>query len=257
MTVTAFLAAVQFLTLAPVQLRAQPSDAQLGSSLLFYPLVGALLGGALSLLAALCAGLPPLVTAALLLAALSLASGGLHLDGLADSCDALAGAGGDRARALAIMRDPRCGALGAAAVGVVLIAKFAAFVALATAAAAGATATAVAIIAACAAARAAVIALYLSADYVRPAGLGAAMAANLPRAAGFAVLAVTAVAIAAACVAGGGLGAAAAMLGAAAVAFMVCRRLMVARIGGATGDTTGATVETVETATLLAAAAAF
>ncbi|MDD9856125.1 MAG: adenosylcobinamide-GDP ribazoletransferase, partial [Gammaproteobacteria bacterium] len=106
------------------------------------------------------------------------------------------------------------------------------------------------------AARAAVIALYLSADYVRPAGLGAAMAANLPRAAGFAVLAVTAAAIAAACVAGGGgLGAAAAMLGAAAVAFMVCRYLMVARIGGATGDTTGATVETVETATLLAAAA--
>ncbi|MDD9822567.1 MAG: adenosylcobinamide-GDP ribazoletransferase [Gammaproteobacteria bacterium] len=255
---TAFLAAVQFLTLAPVRLRAQPSDAQLGSSLLFYPLVGALLGGALSLLAALCANLPPLVTAALLLAALSLASGGLHLDGLADSCDALAG-GGDRARALAIMRDPRCGALGAAAVGVVLIAKFAAFAALASAGAAGAAATvAVAIIAAVTAARAAVIALYLSADYVRPAGLGAAMAANLPRAAGFAVVAVTAVAIAAACVAGGGgLGAAAAMLTAAAVAFMVCRRLMVARIGGATGDTTGATVETVETATLLAAAAAF
>ena len=253
----AFLAAVQFLTLAPVRLRAQPSDAQLGSSLLFYPRVGALLGGALSLLAALCANLPPLVTAALLLAALSLASGGLHLDGLADSCDALAG-GGDRERALAIMRDPRCGALGAAAVGVVLIAKFAAFAALASAAAAGATATAVAIIAAVTAARAAVIALYLSADYVRPAGLGAAMAANLPRAAGVAVLAVTAIAIAAACVAGGGgLGAAAAMLGAAAVAFMVCRRLMVARIGGATGDTTGATVETVETATLLAAAAAF
>ena len=254
---TAFLAAVQFLTLAPVRLRAQPSDAQLGSSLLFYPLVGALLGAALSLIAALCANLPPLVTAALLLAALSLASGGLHLDGLADSCDALA-AGGDRERALAIMRDPRCGALGAAAVGVVLIAKFAAFAALATAAAAGAAAVAIAIIAAVTAARAAVIALYLSADYVRPAGLGAAMAANLPRAAGFAVVAVTAVAIAAACVAGGGgLGAAAAMLTAAAVAFMVCRRLMVARIGGATGDTTGATVETVETATLLAAAAAF
>lgn len=251
MTVAAFLSAVQFLTVVPVRLKVKPGDAQLGRSLLFYPLVGALLGGWLALIAALCAGLPPPVTAALLLAALSLASGGLHLDGLADSCDALAG-GGDRARALAIMRDPRCGALGAAAVVVILIAKFAAFAALAPAAAGAA----IAFTAACAASRATVIALYATTDYVRAAGAGSVRAAHLPRAAGLAVLAATAIAIAAACaVSQPGLGGGAILLATAAAAFTVCRQLMVARIGGATGDTTGATVEVVETAMLLAAAA--
>jgi len=253
MTVVAFLAAVQFLTVAPVRLPAPPDDTQLGRSLLFYPLIGALIGAAVALIGALCQGLPPPVTAALLLAALCLASGGLHLDGLADSCDALA-ARGDRERALAVMRDPRCGALGAVAVGVVLIAKFAALAALV---AAGPAALAAALIAACAAARACVIALYATTDYVRIGGLGIALAANLPRAAGRAVLAATALGVGIACAAGGlGLGAGALMLIAAAIAFVVCRRLMLARIGGATGDTTGATVEAVETAMLLAAAAA-
>jgi len=252
LTVAAFLSAVQFLTVVPVRLKVKPGHAQLGRSLLFYPLVGALLGIWLALIAALCASLPPLVTAALLLAALSIASGGLHLDGLADSCDALAG-GGDRARALAIMRDPRCGALGGAAVGVILIAKFAAFAALASATVSGA---AIAFTAACAAARAAVIALYATTDYVRAAGAGSVLAAQLPRTAGLAVLAATATAIAAACAMSGlGLAAAAIGLATAAAAFTVCRQLMVARIGGATGDTTGATVEMVETAMLLAAAA--
>jgi len=83
------------------------------------------------------------------------------------------------------------------------------------------------------------------------------LAANLPRAAGRAVLAATALGVGIACAAGGlGLGAGALLLIAAAIAFVVCRRLMLARIGGATGDTTGATVEAVETAMLLAAAAA-
>jgi len=249
--VAAFLSAVQFLTIVPVRLKVKPGNAQLGRSLLFYPLVGALLGAWLALIAALCANLPPLVTAALLLAALSIASGGLHLDGLADSCDALAG-GGDRARALAIMRDPRCGALGAAAVVVILIAKFAAFTALASAPVSGA---AIAFAAATAASRATVIALYATTDYVRTAGAGSALAAHLPRAAGMAVLAATATAIAAAgAMSRFGLGGGAILLATAAVAFTVCRRLMVARIGGATGDTTGATVEMVETAMLLAAA---
>lgn len=248
----AFLTAVQFLTVVPVRLKAKPGNAQLGRSLLFYPLVGALLGAWPALIAALCADLPPLVTAALLLAALSIASGGLHLDGLADSCDALAG-GGDRARALAIMRDPRCGALGGAAVAVILIAKFAAFTALAPAIVNGA---AIAFIAACAASRATVIALYATTPYVRAAGAGSALAAHLPRTAGTAVLAATAIAIAAACaLSRPGPGGAAILLATAAAAFAVCRRLMVARIGGATGDTTGATVEMVETAMLLAAAA--
>uniref|UniRef100_A0A653EBB2 Uncharacterized protein n=1 Tax=Pseudomonas marincola TaxID=437900 RepID=A0A653EBB2_9PSED len=44
------LIAVQFLTRLPVRLQAMPSDQQLGRSLLWYPLVGLLIGALLVLL---------------------------------------------------------------------------------------------------------------------------------------------------------------------------------------------------------------
>lgn len=47
---------------------------------------------------------------------------GLHIDGLADTFDAL-GAVGDRARRLDILRDPHIGAIGTAAVSIVVFAK--------------------------------------------------------------------------------------------------------------------------------------
>ncbi len=59
------------------------------------------------------------------LAFLAVASGGLHLDGLADATDGLF-AGGDRERRLAAMRDSRTGAFGAVSVTLVLLLEFAA-----------------------------------------------------------------------------------------------------------------------------------
>ena len=55
------------------------------------------------------------IAAVVLVALLAVLTGGLHLDGLADVFDALGGGRGDRARMLAIMRDSRIGAHGAAA----------------------------------------------------------------------------------------------------------------------------------------------
>ena len=61
---------------------------------------------------------------AVALVALSAAlTGGLHLDGLADTFDGWAGGRGDRARTLEIMRDSRIGAHGAAALLLLLAAK--------------------------------------------------------------------------------------------------------------------------------------
>jgi len=65
--------------------------------------------------------------AALLAVALwVLTTGGLHLDGLADTVDGLSGGRGERARTLEIMRDSRIGAHGALALSLVLMLKWAA-----------------------------------------------------------------------------------------------------------------------------------
>jgi adenosylcobinamide-GDP ribazoletransferase len=67
--------------------------------------------------------LPPAIVAVGLVSLLAILTGGLHLDGLADLFDALGTNGSDQQRMLAIMRDSRIGAHGAAAVTVLLLAK--------------------------------------------------------------------------------------------------------------------------------------
>ena len=99
--------AVQFLTRLPVRLASAPTDAEMGQAVLFYPAVGIIVGAPLVLIGyAIAAGfIPHLLGAAMILAAWVMLTGGLHLDGLADSADAWAGGRGHRERALAIMKD--------------------------------------------------------------------------------------------------------------------------------------------------------
>jgi adenosylcobinamide-GDP ribazoletransferase len=119
------VAAFAFLTRLPVW-RGPLRDVDLGRSVSFFPLVGLVLGFALTGLAAALAGvMSPWLVAVLLAAVLALLTGGLHLDGFADVFDALGGGRGDRARMLEIMRDSRIGAHGAAALNLLLIAKVA------------------------------------------------------------------------------------------------------------------------------------
>ena len=106
---TPWWVALQFLTRLPVRLAGMPSPQQIGRSLLWYPLVGLLIGLLLFALQQLLGGLSLMLQAALLLAVWVGVSGGLHLDGLADSADAWVGGFGDRARTLEIMKDPRSG----------------------------------------------------------------------------------------------------------------------------------------------------
>lgn len=230
------LVALQFLTRLPVS-TGDRSDRDAGRSMLFYPLVGLLLGLLLAVLGALMRGAAPGVIAAVLLALWVFATGALHLDGLADSADAWIGGFGDRQRTLDIMKDPHCGPAAIAVVVVVLIAKFAALEALMGKDALVVVATAPVL------GRTVLPLLFLTTPYVRPGGLGSALAEHLPRKTAMFV------------VVGGALAAGIAsvwMLAAAALIFTLMRAAMLRRIGGATGDTAGAMVELVETGTLVA-----
>src|SRR5260370_15965319 len=96
----------------------------------YFPLVGLLLALLLWLLVlAFTPLVPQLALAALLVVALVILTGGLHLDGLMDSCDGLFG-GSTRERKLEIMRDSRVGSFGVLGGACVLLLKFALFASL-------------------------------------------------------------------------------------------------------------------------------
>ncbi len=118
-----FLCAAGFLTVIPLGKPKAPDARLLARSLVFFSLVGGLLGGVLALSAFLLRGLmSPLPAAALTVAAWTILTGGLHLDGLADTMDGFGG-GGTSKRRLEIMKDSRIGTFGAAAVCIALLLK--------------------------------------------------------------------------------------------------------------------------------------
>lgn len=236
-----FLIALQFLTRIPVRLRATPNEIEVGRSLLFYPVVGVLIGGLLVAADAVLSNIPMLPRAALVLAAWVLITGALHLDGLADSADAWIGGHGDRERTLAIMKDPCSGPVGVTALVLVLLLKFAALASLPD------PARAPALLLAAIGARTLVPLLFLTTPYARPSGLGATLAAHVPRRAAAIIVAITAVAL----ITAFGMAAVWALISALAT-FAVLRRLMHQRLGGATGDTAGALVELAECTVLIA-----
>jgi adenosylcobinamide-GDP ribazoletransferase len=122
--------ALQFLTAVPLPVSVPAGPRELGRSLIFFPLVGTLLGLALTVMDALLLRvLPVAVSTALLLIVGTLLTGGLHLDGLMDTCDGVFG-GQTRERRLEIMRDSRVGSYGVLAGALQLLLKFAALVSL-------------------------------------------------------------------------------------------------------------------------------
>ncbi|SFF02623.1 cobalamin-5'-phosphate synthase [Dyella marensis] len=234
------LVAIGFLTRIPVPAAVFDDAGARMRSLPWYPLVGWMLGGLLYLLAWAIHGWPPLLSAALTLAAWVALTGALHLDGLADSADAWVGGIGDRVRTLAIMKDPNCGPMGVTAVVLTLLLKFAA---LASAPAWPGVWLAPLL------GRAALVAAFLFVPYVRAGGMGEGLAAS-SRAVNTAVLATVAVG----CLFAGLRGAASLMV--AMALFVAWRRACLQRLGGMTGDTCGALAELTEAAVLIAAATA-
>lgn len=241
--VRSFFIALQFLTRFPLPALSGPEDRDVGRSLLCYPLVGLFIGAVLVALNEIIAGTSETLRAALLLATWAIVTGGLHLDGLADSADAWAGGLGDRERTLAIMKDPRSGPAAVTMLVVVLILKFASLQTLVAANVWQGLLLAPLL------GRGVIPLLFLTTPYVRPGGLGAAMAAHLPRRAAVGIVLITALSVLVLMGRSGVLS-----LAAAAAMFLLLRALMIRRISGATGDTVGAMVELAETAVLIAIA---
>ncbi|MBU2591610.1 MAG: adenosylcobinamide-GDP ribazoletransferase, partial [Nitrospinae bacterium] len=117
------LIALQFLSIIPVRIKSELEDRDFGESLLYFPLIGLLIGVILSAAAILLRGGNPLVRGAVLLIISVIVTGGIHLDGLADTLDGFYG-GRDKERILEIMRDSSIGAIGAIGLALVLILKF-------------------------------------------------------------------------------------------------------------------------------------
>ncbi|MBD8621970.1 adenosylcobinamide-GDP ribazoletransferase [Pseudomonas sp. CFBP 13727] len=235
-----FWIALQFLSSLPVRLPGMPSPEASGRSLLFYPAVGLLFGVLLWAASALLAGTPVLLHAALLLALWVVLSGGLHLDGLADSADAWLGGFGDRERTLLIMKDPRSGPMAVVTLMLVLLLKFCALLALLE------QGQQAALMLAPILGRAAMLGLFMTTPYVRAGGLGQALADHLPRRAGAWLLAGVALVSLAFC----GVWISLLVL----AGFVALRRQMIKRLGGTTGDTAGAMLELLELLLLLGAA---
>ncbi|KOP55398.1 cobalamin synthase [Pseudomonas coronafaciens pv. porri] len=235
-----FWIALQFLGSLPIRLPGMPRPEELGRSLLFYPLVGVVFGTLLLGFNALLGSTPLMLHAALLLCAWVLLSGGLHLDGLADSADAWLGGFGDRERTLSIMKDPRSGPIAVVTLVLLLLLKFAAIVALIE------SQNSIGLLLAPLIGRSAMLALFLGTPYVRAGGLGQALADHLPRSLGRKVLLASALG----CVLLAGWSGVCAVL-VSTVCFFWLRHLMMRRLGGATGDTAGALLELLELTVVL------
>ncbi|MDR3637059.1 MAG: adenosylcobinamide-GDP ribazoletransferase [Isosphaeraceae bacterium] len=124
--------AFAFLTVIPTwPLSRKISDQDVEASRFAFPLVGVVLGLVLAILSGLFerSGIAPPVAAFLLVAATAAVTGGLHLDGLADTADGLF-LWGESSRRLTVMRDPHVGSYGVTAVVLCVLGKFVALASL-------------------------------------------------------------------------------------------------------------------------------
>jgi adenosylcobinamide-GDP ribazoletransferase len=237
------LVATGFLTRLPVRPVSSLPGGSFARAAVLFPVVGATLGALVGGVAvALALALPALLAAALAVALELAVTGALHVDGLADSADGLAGRDADRS--LEIMRDHAVGVYGASALALDLLAKVVALGALAESGAV------LPVVVAFALSRAAPLPLAAILPYARPgAGTGRLLADHLETrraVAGVALAMLIAVAAS----------------GVWALPALACLALVTGtvgalagrRIGGVTGDVMGAAIELTATLALVLAA---
>lgn len=240
--VRSVVAAVTFLTAVPLGRTAAIAPRHLADGALLFPVVGALVGALLAAAAwAVSLALPPIVAGVAGVGCGVLVTGALHLDGLADVADGVGASLSGRDPADA-MRDPRLGVFGGTALVLVLLLKVSV---VGTLVAGGSFPTEA--IAAGALARVAPLALASALPYVGPRH------AWTRRMAFRTCVAASIVAAAIGVVTAGA--AFAAMIVAAALGTAVVGRWSAVRLGGATGDVFGASVELSETLSLAIALA--
>ncbi len=235
-----FLIALQFLTRIPVRKPLDFSPENQSRSLLYYPLVGGLIGLVLLAFVWLFSSASVVLVAIGTVVLWVLLTGGLHLDGLADSVDAWAGGFGDRERTLEIMKDPACGPAGVVALVLLLMGKGGAVFVLLQGQHYWA------ILFAPVLGRAAALGLMAALPYVRADGIAASMMERLPVDLMAWVIAGTGLAV---LLVFGWTGVFPLLI--LVLGVWAAGRLMRQRIGGATGDTLGAVVELAELLVLL------
>ncbi|MCL6414733.1 adenosylcobinamide-GDP ribazoletransferase [Aestuariirhabdus sp. Z084] len=241
--------ALQFLTRIPVELPEQVSERVQGRALLWYPVVGVLYGVLLVSLGIIFNHLLPMglsvtesfVVSGLVLLVWVLLSGALHLDGLGDSADAWLGGGNDPERTLGIMKDVHAGTGALVAVFLVLMLKLLALLHLLL------NEHYIALFLAPILARSSMLLLFATTPYVRKGGLGSLFLTHCRPRELWLVVAMVVVAVILFFKLKGMV-----LLLSALLMFYVCRRLMLKRIGGATGDTAGALLEVMELSVLMA-----
>jgi adenosylcobinamide-GDP ribazoletransferase len=238
-------AAFGFLTVLPVPGSARVSSDTLAASATMFPVVGVVLAALIALLAWIVGmAFPPTVSAAIVVIAMWAISGGLHMDGLSDTADGFLSSRPPE-RILEIMKDSRIGAMGVVAIVAVFLVKATALSSMPTEIFWRSAALAILV------GRCAMLVDMVVLPSASPeSGLGAMFLSK--RRPWEAILASVV-----ACGGGylllgwGGLGAAGvAILVTILFGVQCCRR-----IGGATGDTIGASCELAETTVLLIASA--
>lgn len=236
---TPFWIALQFLTTFPVRLSAMPTPQQNAQALLFYPVVGLLIGSILYGIALLLHALPVVLLSSVILVLWIWLTGGLHLDGLADTADAWVGGFGDKARTLAIMKDPSCGPIGVLSLVIVCLLKWSVLYVLLQ------KQLYTALMLFPLLGRLVPLFFFLSTDYVREKGLGSQLGQHLARPIAIALLLLTPL------VALSWVWIGVVVLASFYLALWYLRCKFIQRIGGVTGDTIGASIEIIELATLL------
>lgn len=241
--IKAFFIALGLLTRFPIpkcfHIQKKDSEKLYGWSVLFYPLVGLVIGGllvfvswSLSLL-----DLPEhgLIQAGLLLTVWVIVTGALHLDGLADSADAWLGGYGDKLRTLEIMKDPYSGPAAVVILLLVLLLKFSSLINIHWQA----------LLFAPVIARTSVMILLATTPYVRKGGMAESAVKHLPKTAIWFIFIIV-------------LGFSILLLKQQSWSLIILlviayslRQLMLKRIEGTTGDSAGAMLEVMEVSSLL------
>jgi len=237
-----FFIALQFLTRLPVNITSEQDETSTAYSLSYYPLVGLIIGTLLASFAWILSDAPALLSAGLLLVIWVFVTGGLHIDGLADSMDAWVGGLGDRERTLAIMKDPYCGPAGVVGIVLLLLLKFVALHAIVE------SGNLIILLLAPLFGRTILLLLFITTPYVRSNGLGSAIVSHLPRKLNLLVFIIT-MAMVFFLVGIDSLWLMSMMI----LVFILSRILMMRRIRGMTGDVAGALVEITEVSILITA----
>lgn len=234
-----FLIALQFLTKIPVRLPYFPTAQQNALSVLFYPVIGLFIGAILWGIA-MSLSLPLMLKTIIILSLWIWLTGGLHLDGLADTADGFVGGYGDKERTLAIMKDPNTGAMGVIAIVVLCLFKFSLIYSVLEF-----NKNIIILLFAPILGRVSILVLFSCTAYVRQNGLGASLSQYLPKKWVYIVVLLS---IASTLLLTWSVAIHVILWSTLAIIYL--RSWFIKRIGGITGDTLGASVEIIETLSL-------